>query len=102
MRINIKLLEDAVPEMVEVEFVYENLITSIVVSVEEADNMQKALARVVKTSVEAALPTPDPAPMYIKWGIPDSIFPVVLSHIKAGQQINAIKEVHTYTTLGLK
>lgn len=85
MKITLKHLEDAVPEMIEVEFIYETLMTSIVLSLEEADSVCSALDKMLKKI--------KPISDAVKYGINEVVFPAVVTLCRAKQKINAIKEI---------
>lgn len=108
MRINLKRLTDAVPKLMELEFIAEDtaILISTTINMQQAEdlfeNLRKALTAHYNDLKGSGMTATIPSKPNNYYGLPSDAFTKVLANIDANRIIDAIKLVREVTNLGLK
>jgi ribosomal protein L7/L12 len=109
MRINLKRLTDAVPELMELEFIAEDtaILISTTITIKQAEDLYVSLRKALQAHwadnpANPAAGATCAMPPENSYGIPDACYKKVVEYIHGGFFIDAIKQVRTDTNMGLK
>jgi ribosomal protein L7/L12 len=107
MRVNLRRLTDAVPELMELEFIAEDttIVISTTLTLDQANDLHQCLTKALVAAREAnfksLIKTTDEAEAH-RHGLSVDTFREARTLIRGGSFINAIKHIRTDTNLGLK